>query len=57
MKDLLQELWMKNCSINIKFLENKTVETTSRTNLISIPEIKKYLDNWVWCCTYDLGLI
>ena len=51
LEDLTQFL-IKNSSVNVEFLENKTGEITAGTYFLSITEIVQRSANWDWCSTF-----
>ena len=62
MEDLPQEFSIKNCSINVKFLKNKTGKITARTYLLSTVEIRNSARQigagaLLFVSNYVLGLI
>ena len=62
MKDFAQEFLWENCSINVKFLDNKTGNITAATYFLSITEIKSSIQQFgsgPLCIVrnYVLGLI
>ena len=62
MEDLPQEFSIKNCSINVKFLENKTWKITAGTYLLSTVEIRNSARQigagaLLFVSNYVLGLI